>query len=708
MSQVELHPFEAVLRMCADAAPNPWRPERYARRSGVPLRDLNAILKQLWDQGLLEKAPGDPEDGPGLRLSNKGWQVVNDRQALQRLCANDGFASDPRPGAGPIDARRKAVFESLRSTRRPYVTWLMLAVNLLVFLAGGVLAYQKDVLLSYLGGQKTLIASAVFLGLFVAFNVRAIARYLDTTVRLIILVALMVVLYKVDLFAFPVTGAAAEIRHQSGLLTAADWLRGEWWRALTACFVHLGLLHVMTNMMVLFNGGRFIERMWGAGPFLVIYLLSGVTGSVAGLAGNAGGVAGASGALCGIIAAEAVWVMLNGKYLPPQVHREWMNNLSLNFMLLVAISAVPGVSGWGHAGGALAGAAAAVCLHFRRFGPPVWRWAALLGLAAIPFAGLALLNRERHRDPNWAAAEEKQSFEKEYKHSLNHPITNEMRDAFAEKVRPVLVDKHPKRRERAETDEALAVLAEQRQELESWLATLNKLGPYDNKETEEKRWAALNVLKDRIDLYVRMEACLRAGEQFPAREEKALMDRIAATPELQTADDRAMAEARRKADEERQAREKRDRDPKAEWQRQKDAALEEDKFIKEYLRPKILPPIDRAYKLYEDDLKALLDHTPKDRVPQTVAKNLPQIDARRKELTELVEWLPTLRDFKTEDVVTQIERSKAYATEFANLLETVKRCLQAGDKWTDEEKAALKKQEEKVAELRKVYQELLP
>jgi len=95
MSQVEMHPFEAVLRMCAAAAPEAWHPERYARRSGVPLNQVNDILKQLWDEGLLEKAARHPEDGPGLRLSAKGWEVLNDRHALRRLCAADGFVGAP-------------------------------------------------------------------------------------------------------------------------------------------------------------------------------------------------------------------------------------------------------------------------------------------------------------------------------------------------------------------------------------------------------------------------------------------------------------------------------------------------------------------------------------------------------------------------------------------------------------------------------------
>src|SRR5262249_62416913 len=108
-----------------------------------------------------------------------------------------------------------------------------------------------------------------------------------------------------------------------------------------------------------------------------------------------GCIAGASGALCGLIAALTVWMIVNGGYLPERLRRELWNNLSMNLLLLVAIGFVPGVSNWGHGGGALAGAAAAVCLHYQRFGQPVWRWAALLGLLAIPLAGVYAVERAR-------------------------------------------------------------------------------------------------------------------------------------------------------------------------------------------------------------------------------------------------------------------------------------------------------------------------
>ena len=237
----------------------------------------------------------------------------------------------------------------------------------------------------------------------------------------------------------------------------------------------------------------------------MIYVLAGVTGSMTGVAASPAGVAGASTALFGIFAAEAVWVLFNGKYLPKQVAREWRNHLFVNALLLVFISILPGISGWGHAGGAAAGAAAAVCLHYQRFGPPVWRWAALLGLFPIPFGGLYFINYHRHHDEIWAKAE-LVDFQYEYKHDLEEPITKEMRTAFQDKIRPVLVDESASRREPAKVDAALAVLEEQRKQLAAWQAQLNRLGPYFGKKAKEDRQNALDAVTTRLDLYDAVDA----------------------------------------------------------------------------------------------------------------------------------------------------------------------------------------------------------
>ena len=95
-------------------------------------------------------------------------------------------------------------------------------------------------------------------------------------------------------------------------MRGVDVLQGEWWRVLSCCFVHIGLLHLVMNMFMLFWIGPLLERMWGPWRFLLIYLISGVGGSFAVLGATPEVlVAGASGTIWGIMTSMAAWVVLN-------------------------------------------------------------------------------------------------------------------------------------------------------------------------------------------------------------------------------------------------------------------------------------------------------------------------------------------------------------------------------------------------------------
>jgi len=77
--------------------------------------------------------------------------------------------------------------------------------------------------------------------------------------------------------------------------------QGEWWRMFTCMFLHIGVLHLLFNMVALWNVGGFMERLLGSTDFLVLYLLAGLLGSVASVAWNPFVVsAGASGAIFGL------------------------------------------------------------------------------------------------------------------------------------------------------------------------------------------------------------------------------------------------------------------------------------------------------------------------------------------------------------------------------------------------------------------------
>ena len=81
-------------------------------------------------------------------------------------------------------------------------------------------------------------------------------------------------------------------------------IRGEWWRLVTAGFVHGGILHILMNMWVLFDLGAQTEEHYGTSRYITIYFIATVTGFLASFfwAPQVPSV-GASAGICGLIGA---------------------------------------------------------------------------------------------------------------------------------------------------------------------------------------------------------------------------------------------------------------------------------------------------------------------------------------------------------------------------------------------------------------------
>lgn len=104
-------------------------------------------------------------------------------------------------------------------------------------------------------------------------------------------------------------------------------LEGQWYRMFTATFVHIGLLHIATNMWCLWNLGLLGEPLLGPFGLVAVYVLTGVAGNLLSNAVNIASAiathnasildipgAGASGAVFGI--AGILIVLLSNRKLP--------------------------------------------------------------------------------------------------------------------------------------------------------------------------------------------------------------------------------------------------------------------------------------------------------------------------------------------------------------------------------------------------------
>jgi rhomboid protease GluP len=84
--------------------------------------------------------------------------------------------------------------------------------------------------------------------------------------------------------------------------------QGQWWRLVSAIFVHIGVIHLLFNSYALIFIGPLLEELLGRERFLVIYVGTGVFGFVVSNAYNhpAHVTAGASGAIFGLIGAGII------------------------------------------------------------------------------------------------------------------------------------------------------------------------------------------------------------------------------------------------------------------------------------------------------------------------------------------------------------------------------------------------------------------
>ena len=130
-------------------------------------------------------------------------------------------------------------------------------------------------------------------------------------------------------------------------------LMGQWWRLITPVFIHIGLTHIVVNMVTLYFIGMQIEYLFGASRYLLIYLVSGLCGNIASFVFNPNSVsAGASTALFGLFGA---YLMLG------EAFREnvYIRLMSRQFLALVILNIAFGFFGnidlAGHLGGLFGG-----------------------------------------------------------------------------------------------------------------------------------------------------------------------------------------------------------------------------------------------------------------------------------------------------------------------------------------------------------------
>jgi len=161
---------------------------------------------------------------------------------------------------------------------------------------------------------------------------------------------------------------------------------GEFYRLITAAFLHAGLLHLAMNMFALASLGPVLESALGRARFLVLYLLSALGGStLAYLLADATTVAvGASGAIFGLFGAFYV--------VARRLGGDTRSILTLLLINLVITFALPFIDWRAHLGGLITGTAVAAAFAMAPRGPrrTTVQAAACVGVLALLVAAVAV------------------------------------------------------------------------------------------------------------------------------------------------------------------------------------------------------------------------------------------------------------------------------------------------------------------------------
>jgi rhomboid protease GluP len=138
----------------------------------------------------------------------------------------------------------------------------------------------------------------------------------------------------------------------------------QYWRLLTSCFLHFGIIHIGMNMYILYLIGPFIETVFGRIRYLLTYFIAGLAGSIVSVAVHPLAVgAGASGAIFGLYGAVFGFLLIRRRTLNPAATRSIAKSAGIFVLFNVVYGSMSGTTDLSaHLGGLVAGFLAGMLL----------------------------------------------------------------------------------------------------------------------------------------------------------------------------------------------------------------------------------------------------------------------------------------------------------------------------------------------------------
>ncbi|NML19987.1 rhomboid family intramembrane serine protease [Pseudoflavitalea sp. G-6-1-2] len=129
---------------------------------------------------------------------------------------------------------------------------------------------------------------------------------------------------------------------------------GEWWRVITNNYVHVGVMHLLVNMVSLYIIGIQLEPMIGKSRFLAAYITTGIAGSVVSMLWKTNALsAGASGAIFGMFG--VFLALITTPLIEKSVRKTILSNIVSFLVINLVIGMMPGIDFAAHLGGLICG-----------------------------------------------------------------------------------------------------------------------------------------------------------------------------------------------------------------------------------------------------------------------------------------------------------------------------------------------------------------
>ena len=155
----------------------------------------------------------------------------------------------------------------------------------------------------------------------------------------------------------------AQVLFHYGAKTNWAVANGQSWRLITAMFVHIGFMHIVVNSLTLYYLGIELEKLLGSIRFTFIYFVSGIMGNLMSFSfGSDQAIsAGASTALFGLFASFITIAYINrGDRYWEYLGRQYALLIVMNIVFDLFIS---GIDIWGHLGGIVGGVLSTIVVY---------------------------------------------------------------------------------------------------------------------------------------------------------------------------------------------------------------------------------------------------------------------------------------------------------------------------------------------------------